>query len=104
MKKTIIGKAAKRITAMILAAMLGLSVPMTSYAAAVKESNYEPGYLQIMPLTRGRNRQLLPSLRAQFEAGPWVLVFTQRNHFIDAGVRAVCIAAGVDVQTVRANR
>ncbi len=40
MKKTIIGKAAKRITAMILAAMLGLSVPMTSYAAAVKESNY----------------------------------------------------------------
>ena len=40
MKKTIIKKAAKRITAMALAALLGLSVPMASYAAAIKESNF----------------------------------------------------------------
>ena len=40
MRKTIIRRAAKRITALVLAALLGLSVPMASYAAAIKESNY----------------------------------------------------------------
>ena len=40
MKKTIIRNAAKRITAMALAVLMGLSVPMASYAAAIKESNF----------------------------------------------------------------
>ncbi len=40
MRKTIIRRAAKRITAIVLASLLGFSVPMASYAAAIKESNY----------------------------------------------------------------
>ena len=40
MRKTIIRRAAKRITALVLASLLGFSVPMASYAAAIKESNY----------------------------------------------------------------